>query len=240
MDCLIIAAGEGSRLRTLAESKPLAEVAGRPLIEHVVTAAAEGGASAFTIVTGYRAEPLEDHLAGFGASHGLRIRTVRNPDWKRPNGISVLAAAEALEGEFLLTMSDHLFEPAIASGLLAAEPAPLRLAIDRNGESPLIDLDDATKVKVGEEGRIAGIGKSLTDWDAIDTGLFRAGPELVSAIRESVARGGQGSLSEGVQQLADAGRSLTLDVTGLWWMDVDDPRAHALAEEQLRLRAVSD
>ena len=237
MDCLIIAAGEGSRLRSLAESKPLAEVGGRPLIAHVVTAAAEGGAAAFTIVTGYRAEPLEAWLRDFASSTGLRIRTVRNPDWKRPNGISVLAAADVLKDEFLLMMSDHLFEPAIVSSLLAAEPAPLRLAIDRDGDSPLIDLDDATKVKMGESGRIERIGKTLSDWDAIDTGLFRAGPDLVSAIRESVERGGQGSLSEGVQQLADSGRAFTLDATGLWWMDVDDPRAHALAEEQLRLRA---
>ena len=237
MDCLIIAAGEGSRLRSLAESKPLAEVAGRPMIEHVMTAAAQGGATAFTIVTGYRAEPLEAWLAAFAESSGFRIRTVRNPEWKRPNGISVLAAAEALQGEFLLTMSDHLFEPAIVSGLLEAGAAPLRLAIDRNGDSPLIDLDDATKVKTDAGGRIERIGKTLAEWDAIDTGLFRAGPELISAIRESVKRGGQGSLSEGVQQLADSGRAFTLDATGLWWMDVDDPRAHALAEEELRLKA---
>lgn len=236
MDCLIIAAGEGSRLRSLAESKPLAEVAGRPLIEHVLRAAAEGGATAFTVVTGYRAQPLKAWLAGFAHSSGLAIRTVRNPDWNRPNGLSVLAAAEALEGEFLLTMSDHLFEPAIVADLLASEGAPLRLAIDRNCDSPLIDLDDATKVKLGEDGRIERIGKTIEPWDAIDTGLFRAGPELIAAIRESVARGGQGSLSEGVQQLADAGRALTLDSTGRWWMDVDDPRAFALAEEEMRVR----
>lgn len=239
MDCLIIAAGEGSRLRSLAESKPLAEVAGRPLIEHVVRSAAEGGATAFTIVTGYRAEPLEAYLADLAASTGLAIGTIRNADWRRPNGHSVLAASASLPGEFLLAMSDHLFEPAIVAGLLASEAAPLRLAIDRNGDSPLIDLDDATKVKIGADGRIEGIGKTIANWDAIDTGLFRAGPELVGAIRESVARGGQGSLSEGVQQLADARGASTLDVTGRWWMDVDDPRAFALAEEELRVRSGS-
>jgi choline kinase len=237
MDCLIIAAGEGTRLRSLAESKPLAEVAGRPLIEHVVRSAAEGGATAFTIVTGYRPEPIETFLAAFASSSGLALRTVRNAEWRRPNGHSVLAAAGALEGEFLLAMSDHLFEPAIVAGLLASEAAPLRLAIDRNGDSPLIDLDDATKVKTGEEGRIERIGKTIESWDSIDTGLFRAGPELVAAIRESIGRGGQGSLSEGVQQLADKGGAFTLDVTGHWWMDVDDPRAFALAEEELRGRS---
>lgn len=231
--CLVIAAGEGSRLRALAESKPLASVAGTPLIERVVRAAAEGGASNFLVVTGYRAEPLEHFLAGLADRLGLTIEAVRNPDWKRPNGLSVLAAAGRLEDDFLLTMSDHLFEPAIVSALLARAPGELILAVDRESESPLIDLDDATKVALGEDGRIARIGKTIHRWDAIDTGLFRAGPALPAAIRASVAAGGQGSLSEGVQALADRGRALALDVTGRWWMDVDDPRAHALAEAEL-------
>jgi 1L-myo-inositol 1-phosphate cytidylyltransferase len=234
VQALIVAAGAGSRLRSLAESKPLAPVAGRPLIEHVVRSAAEGGATSFTIVTGYRPEPLEAYLADLGGAMGLPIRTVRNPDWERPNGLSVVAAADLLPGEFLLMMSDHLFDPEIVRALIAAPPAPLRLAIDRVSDSPLIDLDDATKVKLGEGGRIARIGKTVEPYDAIDTGLFRTGPELIAAIRKSVAAGAQGSLSEGVQSLADRGRAETLEVTGRWWLDVDDPRAFALAEEHLR------
>ena len=230
MHALIVAAGAGSRLRPLAESKPLAPVAGRPLIEHVVRSAADGGATGFTIVTGYRAEPLEAYCADLAGAIGLPIRTVRNPDWERPNGLSVIAAAEMLTGEFLLMMSDHLFDPAIVRALIAAPSAPLTLAIDRFSQSPLIDLDDATKVKLGQGGRIARIGKSVEPYDAIDTGLFRTGPELVAAIRESLEAGAQGSLSEGVQSLADLGLAGTLDVSGRWWLDVDDPRAFALAE----------
>jgi choline kinase len=36
---------------------------------------------------------------------------VRNPQCERPNGYSVMAAAERLEGHFALLMSDHLFDP---------------------------------------------------------------------------------------------------------------------------------
>src|SRR5687768_3432750 len=234
MQCLIIAAGQGSRLRSLAESKPLAPIAGVPLIEHVIRAAARGGCTGFLAVTGYRAEPVEAFLAGLAASSGLPIETVRNPSWERPNGLSVLAAADRLAGEFVLLMSDHLFDPAIVAALIAAPRAPLTLAVDREWDSPLIDLDDATKVARGEEGRIARIGKALEQWDAIDTGIFRTGPILAEAIAKSVEAGEAGSLSEGVQQLADRGQALTLDVTGNWWLDVDDPRAHRLAEEHFR------
>jgi choline kinase len=234
MQCLIIAAGEGSRLRSLAESKPLATVAGVPLIEHVIRAAARAGCTRFLVVTGYRAEPLEAFLASLAASSGLRIESVRNASWQRPNGLSVLAAADRLEREYVLLMSDHLFDPAIVAALLAQPRAPLILAVDRNSESVLIDLDDATKVALGEDGRIARIGKALDRWDAIDTGIFRTGPMLAEALRTSLEAGGRGSLSEGVQALAGRGLASTLDVSGSWWLDVDDPRAHALAEAHFK------
>ena len=71
-------------------------------------------------------------------------------------------------------------------------------------------MDDATKVETGADGAIVRIGKTLDRFDAIDTGLFRATP----ALAEAIGAGG-GSLSEGVQRLADRGEATTLDVTGL-------------------------
>jgi choline kinase len=237
MQCLIIAAGQGSRLRSVAPSKPLADVAGRPLIEHIVRRARAAGATRFVVVTGYEAAGVEHFLDGLAAAEGIPIACIRNPDWERPNGLSVAAAASLLEDEFLLLMSDHLFDPQILAGLAAADPqgAELTLAVDHGIDNPLIDLDDATKVDVGEDGRIRRLGKTLEPYNAIDTGLFRAGPSLIEAIRAAVAAGGQGSLSEGVQRLADRGAARAHDIGGGWWLDVDDPCAHALADEQLRL-----
>jgi choline kinase len=233
MQCLIIAAGQGTRLRSRAASKPLAEVAGRPLIGHIIERAQAGGATSFVVVTGYAPDALEAYLRGLGEA-GAPIAIVRNPDWERPNGLSVAAAAERLEDEFLLMMSDHLFDPAIPRLLVERARGPaLTLAVDRGVDNPLIDLDDATKVDVGEDGRIVRLSKALSEYNAIDTGVFRAGPELIAAIRESVAEGGQGSLSEGVQRLADRGEAEAVDIGGRWWLDVDDPRALELAEEAL-------
>src|SRR6185295_5763605 len=132
---------------------------------------------------------------------------VRIADWDQPNGHSVLAGAETIAGDYLLTMSYHLFDPDIVRLLLAAPPAPLILAVDRDLANPLLDMDDATKVAIGPDGEILAIGKSLERFDAIDTGLFRATPALADAIRAAVADGGAGSLSEGVQRLADRGRA---------------------------------
>ncbi|MEA3004670.1 MAG: 1L-myo-inositol 1-phosphate cytidylyltransferase [Sphingomonadales bacterium] len=235
MQCLILAAGQGTRLRSLAASKPLAEIDGKPLIAHVVRAAKAGGATSFLIVTGYRAEAIEAMLPALSEEAGVPIEAVRNPDWARPNGLSVLAAAPKLEDEFLLLMSDHLFDPGIAAGLIAGRrrDAALTLAADFDPANPLIDIDDATKLRVDGEGRIGLIGKTLADYNAIDTGIFHATPALIDALRRSLAEGGAGSLSEGVQRLAEDGRAFVHDIAGGWWIDVDDEAAFRRAEETL-------
>ncbi len=234
MNCLILAAGHGSRLRAIGQSKPLVKVAGRPLIEHVVRSAAAAGATRFTVVTGNQAEPVEAVLAALGQGIGREIATVRLQNWDRPNGYSVLAGAERIEGDYLLMMADHLFDPAIARRLIEAPTVDgVRLAIDRSLDNPRVDLDDVTRVETDEEGAIVAIGKKLDKYDAFDTGLFRATPALRSAISDAIAEGRSGSLSDGVQRLAGQGRAVTLDVTGAYWIDVDDPHSHALAEAHL-------
>lgn len=241
MNCLIIAAGLGSRLRAISESKPLALVGGVPLIEHVVAAAARAGATAFTVVTGHEAERVEAFLEALAGRLGIGIRSARTADWRRPNGFSVLTGAACIEGDYLLAMSDHLFDPAIAERLLRSggPAAGVTLAVDRDLANPLTDMGDATKVETGEGGAIVSIGKALIRFDAIDTGLFLATPELAAAISAAIAQGGAGSLSEGVQRLADAGRARTMDIESRWWIDVDDPRDFRRAEQALAAGAAS-
>ena len=238
MQCLIIAAGQGTRLRSRSPSKPLARIAGAPLIEHIVRIAREGGASRFLVVTGYAPEPLEAELAALAERLGVEVETVRNEQWERPNGVSVLAAAERLDEEFVLLMSDHLFDPDILRRLIAGRrsEAALTLAADRRLDNPLTDLDDATKIGLSGDGRIRAIGKTLADYDAIDTGIFLASRALLEALAESVAQGGAGSLSEGVQKLADAGRAFAFEIGEGWWIDVDDEAAFRRAEESLPAR----
>ena len=234
MNCLILAAGLGTRLQGVSESKPLTPVGGVPLIEHVIRRAAAGGATRVVVVTGHEAERVEAFLAQLQFRLALPVGWERVEDWTRPNGYSVLAGASVLNGDYLLTMSDHLFDPDIVGALLPPRDAGVTLAVDRNLAGPLLDLDDATKVEVAEDGCIMRIGKALPTYNAIDTGVFRATPALAEAIRARIAAGGSGSLSEGVQRLADGGLATTVDVGPARWIDVDSPAMRELAETFVR------
>lgn len=234
MDALIIAAGYGSRLRDLSDSKPMTPIAGVPLLELGVRQAKAAGAGKVVVATGHEAERLEAAFPALSARCGVAIEAARVEDWSKPNGWSVMAGAERIAGDYLLMMADHIFSGGILSGLArqGAADRGVTLAIDRHTDSPLVDPDDATWVETDGAGFIRAIGKSITPYDAVDCGAFLATPELSRAIAAAIAAGKAGSLSDGMQALADAGRAATWEIGGAWWLDVDDPRAHALAEDQ--------
>lgn len=233
MDAVIIAAGYGSRLASLSPSKPLTPVCGVPLIEIGIRQAAAAGVRRVVVVTGHRAEAVEAFLAELAVRVDVEIEAVRVTDWSQPNGYSVMAGAARCEGDYMLMMADHMFDSAILAALRTHGNATrdVTLAIDRNIESPLVDPDDATWVKIDTDGFISAIGKTISVWDAVDCGAFLATPRLAEAIAAAIASGKSGSLSDGMQWLADRGRAATYEIGGAWWMDVDDPRAHTLAEE---------
>ncbi len=241
MKCLILAAGKGSRLRRRAESKPLLALAGVPLIERAIRSAREAGADRFVVVTGHRAQAVQDFLHGLSARLSVPIETVHNPDWEHSeNGRSVLAARTRLDdGEsFLLLMADHLVEPALIGDLLAAgvPQGGLALAVDGDLANPLVDPDDVTRVRRDGE-RIVAIGKGLATYDGFDTGVFLCTPALFDAL-ERAGEEGESSLSAAVHRLAAEGQARAVEVRGRFWCDVDDEAALARAEQALfdRLR----
>jgi choline kinase len=239
MDALIIAAGYGTRLREISESKPLTPICGVPLLEWAVRQARAAGVERVVVVTGHQAIEIEKFLPGLSARVGIPVVSERVRHWSTPNGYSVIAGAAKISGDYLLMMADHLFEPGILERLArqGTKSRGVTLAVDRRLDNPLVDPDDATWVKTDADGRIEAIGKTIPEYDAVDCGAFLATPELAAAIQAAIAEGKSGSLSDGMQRLADAGRAATMDIGKAWWIDVDDPRAHAIAEEALANRS---
>jgi choline kinase len=225
---ILLAAGEGSRLRPVAPYKPLCIVGDRPLIDHAMAGLAAAGLRRVIMVLGYGAEAIEEHLGG--RSWPLAVETVRVDDYRKPNGVSVLAAEQAVaDGEALLAMCDHLVEPALYRRIAeAGASGGARLGIDRDIASDLVDLDDVTCVRVEGE-HIDAIGKGLEDYNCFDTGVFAIGPALFRALRQLAAP----SLTEGMRLLATRGKALIADCSGMRWIDVDDSAALDKAEAWL-------
>ena len=92
MKCLILASGQGLRLKAKGDSKPLVSLLGMPLIERVILTAYKAGLTDFYVVIGYDGEKIKEHLEKFSKARNISITTINNDEWKRENGISVLKA----------------------------------------------------------------------------------------------------------------------------------------------------
>lgn len=220
---VILAAGRGSRLREgKNELKPMRRVLGLPLLERVVLSCKAAGLSDFIVVTGYKPKLMRSFLTRLARKRSVRIEVVENPDWEKGNGTSLLACRGKLTEPFVLVMGDHLFEPGLLAGLLRvwSEDDSCFLAIDRRTER-VFDLVDATKV-ASRSGRIRAIGKDLTSYDGIDTGIFLLTPAIFEALARVQAKG-RYELSDGIAELVTEGRMRTYDIGKRFWLDVDTP-----------------
>ncbi|HTR38625.1 MAG TPA: phosphocholine cytidylyltransferase family protein [Bryobacteraceae bacterium] len=231
--CLILAAGNGSRMRRVSGilPKPLVEFRGRPILEHVIDRAREAGIEEFVIVVGYRGDLIREWFESRW-NRSASITLVENPEYHKHNGISALKARNALRGNFLLLMADHLFEPATARKLMRERLAPREvvLAVDP-GVERIFDIDDATKV-LRRGASIVDIGKEIAEYDALDTGMFLCSQSLFDDL-ESASRDGNCSLSDGMRRLASDGRLRAMEIGDAQWHDVDTPEALAYAGDNL-------
>lgn len=182
--------------------------------------AAAAGLTRLNIVLGYEAERVREVIERHSIP-GVSLHFTCNPDWNLENGVSAFKARGLCgDGRFALLMGDHLFEPSVLQRLLAlrVEPYDSVLGIDTTTVHPAI-ASEATKVRLAGD-RIVAIGKHLTTWDALDTGLFLFTPALFDALAAAL-HAGETTLSAGVQRLASWGLMRAADIGTASWCDID-------------------
>lgn len=225
---IVLAAGQGTRLRAAAPSKPLCAVAGIALIDRALGALAKAGLKRALVVTGYRAHDVECHLAE--REWPLAVETIRTRDWREPNGVSALAASRLVEAEALLAMCDHVVVPELYARLARiGAQGGLTLGVDRRLGHPWIDPDDVTCVAT-DANHITHIGKGLAPHDCYDVGVFAIGRAFFDALACLTSP----SITEGVRVLAAGGQAHIVNCSDLDWIDVDDAAALATAETWIR------
>jgi choline kinase len=240
-EALILMAGQGSRLRQGSDKtflKPFVPVLGRPLISYALDATTRAGIKAVNFVVGYESERMIAQVKQLIPSD-VNASFIENRNWRKQNGISLLAAAGHVGAPFLLTMSDHLFDNAIVGRLLDNfDPGSLNLAVDRKLDS-IFDLHDAMKVQT-RGNKVTGIGKDLPDYDAIDTGLFVCPLEIFDYLERAKSDNSQDdcSLADAVRLMAGDDKVRAIDIGESWWQDVDTPRMLQRAEENMTRRVL--
>lgn len=236
---VILAAGFGSRLAgtdNRTDLKPLTNVNGTPLIYRTIRSLEVAGCTRVVIVLGFGFEEIKKDILD-SYTGDIPVEFIQNEQFELSNGISVLAAEPLVDGNFILTMADHILSDEMME--LAKEHIPVKegatLLVDYKIDE-IFDMDDATKVLSKDE-KIISIGKNITEFNCIDTGVFVCTKGLMEEIKNVYEQKGDASLSDGIQALANKGKMHTLDIGDAYWQDVDTPEMLEHAEKMLEAEA---
>ena len=240
MKALIIAAGQGSRLEDITKDKPkaLIQLLGLSLIERIILTTKQAGIHEFIIVIGYLGEKIKVKL-GDGERYGVKISYIENREWEKGNGVSVLKANELLNENFILLMSDHIFDIRILKELSGYSMRnSVVLAIDKKNRPHPGD----TKV-LEKEGKIVDIGKNIKESNCLDTGIFLCSPRIFSYLEETV-KAGKTELADCIAMAVKNRDAEVFDIGQIesyaskmrkdikpWWIDIDTEEDLKRAEQ---------
>ncbi len=223
-DVMILAAGFGTRMGALTADrpKPLIEVAGRPLLDHAIAAARDGGGR-IAVNAHYRADQIAAHLAAHHPDVYLSDEQPRILD----SGGGVKRALPQLRTSPIAGLN---------ADAVWAGPGPLHpltAAWDGARMGVLMLLVPRARA-IGRQGGgdVAMDAEGRLTWDRTATGLVHTGAQLLDPALVAAHPGEVFSMLEIWQDQMDRGRLFGVVYPGRW-ADVGHPGGIAEAEAML-------
>lgn len=173
LQAIILAGGLGTRLRSVVPDlpKPMAPVAGRPFLAHVLDALTEAGFEAAVLAVGYRYEAIREHFGG--AYRGLVLRYSVEASPLGTGGAIRLALDQAGADPVFVLNGDTWLDLDYRAMLAAHRAADARLSV---AACEVPDVARYGRLEV-ESDRIVGFREKGES----GPGLINAGTYLISA-----------------------------------------------------------
>ncbi len=247
MKAVILAAGKGTRMRELTNAipKPMLQVQGKPILEHILLGLSASGIQETFIVTGYQAETIESHF-GKGDAIGMRLhygrQLVQDGTGKAPE----IAREFVGSDNFLLTYGDILvqqdtyarmrerFREGQFSGLVTVTGSE---DVTKGGLN-FFDRDfcltqlveKPTPAQLDQLRREGALREGQTVWYNAGIYIFRPVVYDFTARLQKSPRG-EYELTDAINQMVLAGHKIAgMEIAGRW-VDVRDPEVLATLEK---------
>lgn len=213
MQAIVLAAGEGTRMRPLSAScpKPMLPVAEEPLVAHTARAAVEAGAEELVLVVGYEADTVREY---FGAEYaGIPVKYSVQEE-QRGTADAVRAAREHIDGPFAVLNGDNLYDTAAVKQLLSNGPGVGTYRVDDPSNYGVISTD-------GD--RATGIVEKPDDppTDLANTGAYVFPEEARDWLDVGESERGEFEITDVVERVIEEYNVTAVEVER--WLDVGRP-----------------
>jgi UDP-N-acetylglucosamine diphosphorylase/glucosamine-1-phosphate N-acetyltransferase len=208
---VILAAGEGQRLRpfTVARPKAMISIADKPILQYIVEALAKNGVRDIVLVVGYRKEQVYDFM-GSGEKFGVKISYATQE--KQLGTAHALARVKAMvKDAFLVLPGDNLIEAATIADFIEVGPEAV---LTKRASDPqrygVVDTENGEVLKIVE--KPADAGNTL-----INTGIYAFNQDIFKYIADVL------DIPDAINHMIAAGHAFKAVETKGTWLDVIYP-----------------
>lgn len=236
MKVIILAAGQGTRLRPLTNDKPkcMVELLGKPLIKHQIDVLNAKGIENIYVATGY----LENKI-----NYPQIKRKFFNPDFQITNMVvSLFSAVKIMEGDdLLITYGDIVYNESVINNILK-DDSKIGVVIDKQWrkywearmDNP---IDDAETLSINDMGEITEIGKKPKSLDEVQgqyIGIIKIRKDFVKSFVDYYYKLDRNAFYDGnnfnnmymtsfLQKITDELIPIRPILINNGWMEVDEP-----------------
>src|ERR671916_350527 len=237
MKAIIMAGGQGTRLRPLTSNqpKPMIRIANLPCMEHIVNLLARHDFTDVTVTLQFMPEEIQDYF-GDGSDWGVNMRySIEAPPAGTAGSVKMAEQQLGLEGERLLIISGDALTDADLTRLVGfhEERGAEVTMVLKSVENPL----DFGIVITEEDGRIVRFLEKPA-WgqvfsDTVNTGIYVLEPSVMDGIPDPEKEGEYDFSKELFPKLLEQERSLYGYVTDAYWEDIGTLEQYASAQRDV-------
>jgi len=235
MQAVVLAAGEGTRLRPLTETKPkgLVEVDGRPILTHCFEQLCDLDAEELLVVIGYRGDDIVDY---YGDSFdGVPITYARQ---ERQLGLAhALNTVEGLvDDDFMLMLGDNIFRANVEDVVRRQRESRVDAAFLVE-EVPYEEASRYGVCNTNDYGKITEVIEKPDDppTNLVMTGFYTFSPAIFHATQlVQPSDRGEYELSDAIDLLIRSGRTIDAVELDGWRIDVGYPEDREEAERRIQ------
>ncbi len=227
LKAIILAAGEGSRMRPLTYTRPkvMLPIANKSILEHLLIEARDAGIREFVFVVGYHDERVRGYFGG-GERWGVSI-IYSNQRRQLGTADALKSVKNLVDGNFLVINGDVIVDKKGISQLSRKNSNTVGIVeVENARELGVIEVSGDRVVHIYEK------VKKPTSHMA-NTGLYLFTPDIFDAIsRTSKSPRGEYEITDSLQLMIDKGHSVSYQKIS-HWLDLSYPWDLLLANESL-------